>query len=383
MKIKKKLMFILGTRPEVIKLAPIINIANQKNELEVYICSTGQHKEMLHQTLASFDIVPDIDLALMKDNQTLTALTSRALLKIDDVLEDIEPDLVIVQGDTTTSFIGALSAFYRNIAIGHVEAGLRTYEKYSPFPEELNRKIIADLADWHFAPTENARNALIKEGILDKNIWVTGNTVVDAIEYIKNISLNMIPNEFTDFPKQVVNCLFNKGDSSLVLVTCHRRENFGKGISNICEAIKSLSLEYPEFNFVFPVHFNPNVKEMVHGKLGEIDNIFLIKPIDYKRFVRFMSSAKIIITDSGGIQEEVFSLNIPTLVMRNNTERSEGITDVGSSGLVKLVGTDTNDIVINAKYFLSNRKKKTRNNINPYGDGLSSQRIIEIIQKLI
>ena len=241
----------------------------------------------------------------------------------------------------------------------------------------------ANLADYHFAPTENAKKALLKEGILDDKIWVTGNTVVDAVEYIKNKSLNMKEADFRDFPKEVINKLFYKNSKDFILITCHRRENFGIGISNICKAIKILSSNYKGLNFIFPVHFNPNVKEIVFKELGGINNIFLINPIDYKRFVRFMSSAYLILTDSGGIQEEVFSLNIPTLVMRNNTERFEGVTLDNSKALVRLVGTDTSNIVDSVNNIVLNYKKIRKDNVNPYGDGESSKKIIKVIKKAL
>ena len=379
----KKLMFIFGTRPEVIKLASIIKMAKEYETLKVYICSTGQHKEMLNQTLESFELIPDIDLSLMSKNQSLPGFTSRAIVKINDVLRKVKPDMVVVQGDTTTSFVGALTAFYNKIKISHVEAGLRTYEKLNPFPEEINRRMTADLADYHFAPTESAKKALLKEGVLDKKVWVTGNTVVDAVEYIKNKSLNMREADFVDFPKEVVNNLFRKNSKDFILITCHRRENFGIGLSNVCKAIKTLSSNYNELNFIFPVHFNPNVKEIVFKELGATDNIFLINPIDYKRFVRFMSSALLILTDSGGIQEEVFSLNIPTLVMRKNTERFEGVSNGNTNSLVRLVGTDTSNIIDSVDDIILNYKKIRRDNVNPFGDGQSSKRILDIIVKSI
>ena len=378
---KRKLLFVLGTRPEVIKLAPLIKLIRDKEVFDVFVCSTGQHREMLKQTLAVFDLIADIDLDLMASNQTLSGFTSRALMSIDGVFKSINPDAVIVQGDTTTTFVASLVSFYWKIPVAHVEAGLRTYNKFSPFPEEINRKMTGAIADWHFCPTETAKKALLKEGIDSKNVWVTGNTVVDAIEFVMNASLEMPKEEFSDFPDPIINSLFSNTKSDLILVTTHRRENFGEGLSNICEAIHALALEFTKYNFVFPVHFNPNVRDKVFGLLSGIENIFLIDPVDYKRFVRLMHSSKIILTDSGGIQEEVFSLSIPTLVLRENTERGEGIGHENNQ-LVSLIGTDKFKIIASVKEII-NQKQNTKSHFNPYGDGKASQRISDILEKEI
>ena len=377
---KPKITIVMGTRPEVIKLAPIINLMCKKDTFDVFICSTGQHREMLNQTLMSFEITSDINLDLMTRDQSLSEFTSRALVAIDGVFNKIKPDAVIVQGDTTTTFVASLVAFYNQIPIGHVEAGLRTYNKFNPFPEEINRKITGSLADWHFAPTEQARKTLLNEGVNKQNIWVTGNSFVDAIEYMKKISMALPKERFADLPVPIVNSLFVEADSKIILITCHRRENFGVGLSNICEAIQLLASEFYHHNFVFPVHFNPNVRKQVFNMLAGLQNVFLIDPIDYKRFVRIMASAEIILTDSGGIQEEVFSLSVPTLVMRKNTERGEGL-NLGDDALVKLIGVNRDDIVNGVKKHFNRGKTELYSASNPYGDGLASQRINDIIEE--
>jgi UDP-N-acetylglucosamine 2-epimerase (non-hydrolysing) len=378
---KRKLLFVLGTRPEVIKLAPLIQLFREREVFDVVVCSTGQHREMLDQTLAVFDLIADINLDLMAYNQTLSGFTSRALMSIDTAFKSIKPDAVIVQGDTTSTFVASLVSFYWKTPVAHVEAGLRTYNKFSPFPEEINRKMTGSIADWHFCPTETAKKALLKEGIDSKKIWVTGNTVVDAIEIVMNASLELSKQEFLDFPNPIINSLFSKTKSDLILVTTHRRENFGEGLSNICEAIYALANEFTEHKFVFPVHFNPNVRNKVFDLLDGIENIFLIDPVDYKRFVRLMHSSKMILTDSGGIQEEVFSLSVPTLVLRENTERGEGIGNENNQ-LVSLIGTDKSKIMASVKEII-NQEKSSKSHFNPYGDGKASMRISKILEKEI
>ena len=377
---RSKIIFVLGTRPEVIKLAPLIKLMREKGVFQIFVCSTGQHREMLTQTLKAFNLKTDINLDLMTCNQTLCGFTSLALNAIDDVFEKIKPDFVVVQGDTTTTLVASLVAFYRRVPVGHVEAGLRTHSKFSPFPEEVNRKITGVLADLHFAPTETAQQALLNEGVKKESIWITGNTVVDAIEFMKKISLDLRKEDFSDFPQPVVNTLSTDNKSKLILITCHRRENFGSGLSEISEAIRILAIEFPDRSFVFPVHFNPNVRKQVYGMLSGLKNVFLIEPVDYKRFVRLMAASELILTDSGGIQEEIFSLAVPAFVLREFTDRGEGLNE-DNNGLLRMVGNRRDDIVKSVREFLgSDTKLSYHSQFNPYGDGLASQRINDIIE---
>lgn len=365
----KKVSIIFGTRPEAIKLCPLVLELKKHPEFETNVCVTGQHRQMLDQVLDVFEVKPDIDLNLMQSNQTLAGLTSRAVTAVDEYLADYKPDIVIIQGDTTTTFCSALAAFYRHIPIGHVEAGLRTWNKYSPFPEEINRVMTSRIADLHFAPTQWAKDNLLKEGIPEKRIFVTGNTVIDALHLaVERVHKN--PPEIIGVPKELLN-----GDTRpMVLITGHRRENFGEGFRNICRAISELSVRFPDAAFVYPVHLNPNVQEPVFRMLGNYHNIHLIKPLDYLPFVALMNRSTIVLTDSGGVQEEAPGLGKPVLVMRDTTERPEAV----DAGTVRLVGTDIIKITDNVSELLTNEKSYTAmaRAINPYGDGKACQRII-------
>ncbi len=364
-------MFVFGTRPEAIKLAPIIIKSKLISKFKVITCATSQHRQMLDEVLDIFNIKPDYDLNIMKDNQDLFDITANILTKIKTIINHEKPDIIIVQGDTTTCFISALSAYYLGIKIAHVEAGLRTYDKYSPFPEEVNRVLTTHIADLHFAPTENSRQNLIRENINSNNITMTGNPVIDALFYIKEKIKNnsLIYKDFyhIDLSKRIV------------LITSHRRENFGKGLENICESIKELAYINKEVLFIYPVHLNPNVKKPVFKLLSNINNVILMKPLPYLSFVALMLKSYLILTDSGGIQEEAPSLGIPVLVMRDTTERTEAI----DAGTVKLVGTNKNNIINQTQALLDdyNLYKEMSEAKNPYGDGKASDRIIQDIIK--
>jgi UDP-N-acetylglucosamine 2-epimerase (non-hydrolysing) len=362
-------MVVFGTRPELIKLAPVMAEARRRSpQVELIVCSTGQHKEMLAQAMAVFDITPDEDLALMQANQTLADLTARLMTGMDQALRKHQPDVVVVQGDTTTAFVSALTAFYRGIPVAHVEAGLRTGDLTSPFPEEGNRLLIARLAHWHFAPTAQAAKQLLGEGVNKERVQITGNTVVDAIEMMKAKWVNKpYSGEATQlFPGQ-----------QLVLITTHRRENFGEGLQNICQASRQLSQAHPEHVFVFPVHLNPNVRKVVLRELEGIKNLQLISPVDFEVSLYLQSRARLILTDSGGIQEEAPSFGVPTLVLREHTERGEGIT----AGYATLVGTSVHAIITAAEKYLVDATglQSLKLKPNPYGDGLASQRIVNAL----
>ena len=360
------LLVVFGTRPEAIKLAPLI--LKLRQQFKVKICVTGQHREMLDQVLRVFKINSDFDLNLMKPNQNLTSLTSGVLEGVHGVLEKDHFDWVIVQGDTTTSMAAAVAAFYKKINIAHVEAGLRTSEKFSPFPEEINRQLTSRLADIHFAPTEKNRDSLIQENIPPEKIFVTGNTVIDALQWV----LKNIPEPVWDLP-------FHPSDKRMILVTGHRRENFGEGFQNICKAIKTLAVKNPNVEFVYPVHLNPNVQKPVKTLLANQHNIHLIEPLDYQKFVHFMNRSYFILTDSGGVQEEAPSIGKPVLVMRDTTERPEAV----EAGTVMLVGTDENDIVKNSQKLIDNNTHYESMSFshNPYGDGTASEKITNVFQK--
>ncbi|MFL5808846.1 MAG: non-hydrolyzing UDP-N-acetylglucosamine 2-epimerase [Flavisolibacter sp.] len=368
-----KIAFILGTRPEAIKLAPVILRLKSESIHNVQVCVTGQHKEMLYQVLDLFNISPDVDLQLMQVNQTLVSLNAAALISVDQYLKDQNPDLVLVQGDTTTVFAAALAAFYSKIPVGHVEAGLRTFNKYSPYPEEINRVLTTSLADHHFAPTTTSKNNLLAQNVNPEAIHVTGNTVIDALYMVK---------EKLDAGE--LSCddgLFNIPEGKkIVLITAHRRENFGDGIDNICAALAKLATRYPDLFFIYPVHLNPNIKGPVNKMLAGIKNISLIEPLDYVNFIALMSRSYLILTDSGGVQEEAPSLGKPVLVMRENSERPEAI----EAGTVKLVGSSVDAIVENTSFLIDSTEEydKMARAINPYGDGKASERICDIINKL-
>ena len=364
-----KLMFVFGTRPEVIKLAPVIQEAQRHTDnIELLICSTGQHREMLDQAMSVFGITPDIELAVMQDGQTLSALTARLIDSLTATFVEHQPDAVIVQGDTTTAFAAALTAFYLQIPVAHVEAGLRTGVMDSPFPEEFNRVSIGRIAHWHFAPTHLAATNLLNEGVQNVQVFVTGNTIVDAIETIR--SRWHAQKDTEGFPE------YFPGKKT-VLVTTHRRENFGLGLKQICTALSLLCKAHPELGFVFPVHLNPEVRKVIFDALAGLENIKLIEPVDFETSLYLQSQACLIITDSGGIQEEAPSFAVPVVVMREYTERSEGVT----AGFATLTGTDTLAIVNAAENYLQDAeiKNKLINRANPYGDGKASERVLAVL----
>jgi UDP-N-acetylglucosamine 2-epimerase (non-hydrolysing) len=383
---KKKIMLVFGTRPEAIKMAPLVlAFQNHQDDFDTIVCVTGQHREMIDQVLEIFDIKPDYDLNIMKQGQDLYDVTTRVLLGMRDVLNEVKPDIVLVHGDTTTSTAAALAAFYQQIPVGHVEAGLRTYNIYSPWPEEMNRQLTGRIATYHFAPTILSQSNLLNEGVQKEKIVITGNTVIDALHLVtKKIADN------TSLRIRLTNSLKSQGyDTSrldngsrrLVLITGHRRENFGEGFINICKAIKTLAEQYPDVDFVYPMHMNPNVRKpisLVFGENSKHSNTFFIEPLDYLCFVFLMEKAYIVLTDSGGIQEEAPGLGKPVLVMRNTTERPEAVT----AGTVKLVGTDYDTITRSVSQLLESEKEYASMSqaVNPYGDGKASQRIIEALK---
>jgi len=363
-----KVLTVLGTRPEAIKLAPVIKeLERQNDKFTSRVCVTGQHREMLAPFLQLFDIKPDWDLDIMKPNQSLFDVTVSALTKLRPVLETENPDIVLVQGDTTTAFVAALAAFYLKIKIGHVEAGLRTADKYNPFPEEINRRLISHLADLHFAPTSRAKANLLAEGIDEGSVFVTGNTVIDALFMILERTEGQ--NLLADLPLQP--------DKKLILVTAHRRESFGEGLINICQALIEIIRRVPNVEVVYPVHLNPNVRSTVERYLAGVDRIHLIEPLDYVSFVHLMNRAYLILTDSGGIQEEAPSLGKPVLVLRKVSERPEAI----EAGAAKVVGTDAKSIVEETLLLLEDEREysKMAKASNPFGDGHAAERIVKII----
>lgn len=379
----KKIMLVFGTRPEAIKMAPLVKEFQKYPEsFQTLVCVTGQHREMLDQVLRIFDIVPDFDLDIMKHGQDLYDVTSRVLLGMRDVLTAARPDVVLVHGDTTTSTAAALAAFYQQIPVGHVEAGLRTHNVFSPWPEEMNRQITTRIASYHFAPTPLSRKNLLQEGIADESITVTGNTVIDALRWVvdnirKDSSLNLeLAGQLKAIGYDVKRLASPR---RLVLITGHRRENFGEGFLNICQAIKDLTVRYPEVDFVFPMHPNPNVRQPIREvfgeKLSDKGNMFFIEPLEYLSFVYLMEKASIVLTDSGGIQEEAPGLGKPVLVMRDTTERPEAL----EAGTVKLVGTSRDTIVNELSRLLDDPAsyELMSKALNPYGDGKACGRIVE------
>ena len=371
---RKKILLIFGTRPEAIKMGPLFKeFQNQSEIFDTKVCVTAQHREMLDQVLDFFEIEPDYDLDLMKPSQNLYGLTATIIESLKPILEEFNPNYVFVHGDTTTTMAGSIASFYSGAKVCHVEAGLRTNNKLSPFPEEINRQITGRICDYHFAPTENSKNNLLKENIAESSILVTGNTVIDAL--IKSVKkVNESPSQFIqDLSKKI-------GNQELVLVTGHRRENHGEGFERICKALKTIALDNNDRLVIYPVHLNPAVKEPVNRILSGIKNIILIDPLAYKDFVWLMNRSKIIITDSGGIQEEAPSLGKPVLVIRDTTERPEAI----EAGTVLLVGTDEDLIVSKALDLLNNEDNfiKMSKLHNPYGDGLASKRIVEFIKNI-
>lgn len=381
----KKVLLVFGTRPEAIKMAPLVKeFQKYASDFETIVCVTGQHREMLDQVLAIFDIKPNYDLNIMKKGQDLYDVTARVLVGMRDVLTECQPDVVLVHGDTTTS-TAAIAAFYQQIPVGHVEAGLRTHNIYSPWPEEMNRQITGRIATYNFAPTPLSCENLLKEGVDDKKITVTGNTVIDALYWVVNkIKNDVVLNEEL---KQILAKVGYDTERlvdgrKLVLITGHRRENFGDGFINMCSAIRDLKNKYPEVDFVYPMHLNPNVREAIHevfGKdLSNLGNMFFIEPLEYLSFIYLMEKATIVLTDSGGIQEEAPGLGKPVLVMRDTTERPEAL----SAGTVKLVGTNYDKIVNEVCTLLNNEMEyeKMSKAVNPYGDGLACSRIVNYLR---
>lgn len=379
----KSILLVFGTRPEAIKMAPLVKLLQEyASSLRTIVCVTGQHRSMLDQVLVDFGIVPDFDLDIMKPGQDLYDVTSRVLKGMRDVLERSRPDCVLVHGDTTTSTASALAAFYARIPVGHVEAGLRTHNVMSPWPEEMNRQITGRIASLHFAPTDTARENLIKEGIEDSRIAVTGNTVIDALRLVVDriASDDALANGLDKMLDDAgYDCRRIRGGRRMVLVTGHRRENFGDGFLSICRALKSLAETHADTDFVYPMHLNPNVRKPIEQVFGHdncgLENMFFIEPLEYLSFVRLMSQAHIVLTDSGGIQEEAPGLGKPVLVMRDTTERPEALC----AGTVKLVGTDYARIVSETSRLLDDADayKEMSHAVNPYGDGYASERIVQ------
>ncbi len=377
----KKVLVVFGTRPEAIKMAPLVKKLERHTIFDTRVCITAQHRQMLDQVLEIFDIEPDYDLDLMKPGQSLYDITSNVLCGMQKVLQEFKPDIVLVHGDTTTTFAASLAAFYEQIPVGHVEAGLRTNNLYSPWPEEANRQLTGVLATYHFAPTQTAKENLLKENKNEKSIIVTGNTVVDALFLILekiNSSEKLQKKIVQNIQTQINNPNFSFENSKFILVTGHRRENFGQGFINICNALKTIAMDNPDIHIIYPVHLNPNVQEPVKSLLGKEKNIHLIEPLGYEEFVYVMSKAYCILTDSGGIQEEAPALGKPVLVMRNTTERPEAV----EAGTVKLVGTDKKKIVQEVQRLFEDTKEyeKMSKAHNPYGDGRASRRIVEFLK---
>lgn len=364
-----KVMTIFGTRPEAIKMAPVVKALEAAPDMEAIVTVTAQHREMLDQVLNLFDITPQYDLNIMCQGQTLYDVTSKSLLGLRDVLSDAKPDVVLVHGDTTTTFAGALAAFYQEIPVGHVEAGLRTGNIYSPFPEEMNRKLTGSLASYHFAPTSSAEKNLMKENISSAHLYVTGNTVIDALQTTVK--------EDYHFDEELLNNL-DYESRRVVLVTTHRRENLGEPMRQVYKAIRRLVDVFDDVEVVFPVHRNPKVRQIVKEELGEVERVHLIDPLEYEPFANLMARSYLLLTDSGGIQEEAPALGKPVLVLRNTTERPEAVT----AGTVKLVGTDEEMVYTTAYRLLADADayEAMANSVNPYGDGIASQRIIEALR---
>ncbi len=366
---KIKVMTVFGTRPEAIKMAPLVKELKSRREIECIVCVTAQHRQMLDQVLEVFDIKPDYDLNIMSQGQTLSDITSKALKGLEQVIQEVKPNIVLVHGDTTTTFAGALAAYYNQVDIGHVEAGLRTWNKYSPYPEEMNRQMVGVMADIHFAPTQNSKNNLLKEGKNPKSIYVTGNTAIDALS--------------TTIKEDYAHPAFKwLGNDKLILITAHRRENLGEPMRHMFKAIKKIVDEFQGIKAIYPVHLNPKVREIADEILGNNEKIKLIEPLEVIDFHNFMNKAYLILTDSGGIQEEAPGLGKPVLVLRDTTERPEGI----EAGTLKLAGTDEETIYKLTKELLSNKEtyEKMSKAVNPYGDGTASKKITDaIIEKYI
>ena len=382
----KTIMLVFGTRPEAIKMAPLVKeFQKQPETFKTIVCVTGQHRQMLDQVLQLFEITPDYDLNIMKQGQDLYDVTARVLTGMRDVLKEAQPDVVLVHGDTTTSTAAALAAFYQQIPVGHVEAGLRTHNIYSPWPEEMNRQITGRIATYNFAPTPLSKANLLREAVAEESITVTGNTVIDALYWVVNKIKedNALNDELKALLAQAgYDVTRLDGGKKLVLITGHRRENFGDGFINMCTAIKDLTQKYPDIDFVYPMHLNPNVRKPIHEVFGEnldnLGNMFFIEPLEYLSFVYLMEKSTIVLTDSGGIQEEAPGLGKPVLVMRDTTERPEAL----EAGTVKLVGTDYNKIVAEVSQLLDDQAHYDAMSkaVNPYGDGLACGRIVETLR---
>ena len=368
----KKIITIFGTRPEAIKMAPLVKELEKREGIESKICVTAQHREMLDQVLELFDIKPDFDLNIMKTKQSLTGITNRILEGLEDIFKEEKPDMILVHGDTTTTFSSALAAYYQQIKVGHVEAGLRTFDKYFPFPEEMNRKLTGAIADLHFSPTKGAKNNLLREGIDEKSIYITGNTVIDAM-------LHTVEEDYV-FENEELNKIDFK-NKKVIMITAHRRENWGEGISNICEALNQIVNENKDVELVYLVHLNPIVKDMVHEKLGGKERIHLLNPLDTKETHNLMNKCFMVMTDSGGLQEEAPHLGKPVLVLRDVTERPEAV----EYGTVKLVGTNKEKIIDEANILINSKEayEKMSKAVNPYGDGKASERICDAIMKYL
>ena len=361
---KIKVMTIFGTRPEAIKMAPLVKELEKREEIESIVCVTAQHRQMLDQVLDTFNITPDYDLNIMKQGQTLVDITTRALQSLSEVISKVKPNIVLVHGDTTTTLSGSLAAFYNQVAVGHVEAGLRTYDKYSPFPEEVNRQVTGVIADMHFAPTEVSKSNLLREGKEEETIYVTGNTAIDALK--------------TTVKDEYYHAIFDKiGNDKMILLTAHRRENLGEPMKNMFRAIKRIVEEFDDIQVVYPVHLNPLVRQAADEVLGDNNKVHLIEPLEVLDFHNFLNRAHIIMTDSGGIQEEAPSLGKPVLVLRDTTERPEGV----NAGTLKLSGTDEEVIYKLTKELLTDKNEYDRmsKSSNPYGDGLASKYIVDAI----
>jgi UDP-N-acetylglucosamine 2-epimerase (non-hydrolysing) len=366
----KKIITIFGTRPEAIKMAPLVKELEKREGIESKICVTAQHREMLDQVLELFDIKPDFDLNIMKTKQSLTGITNRILEGLETIFKEEKPDMILVHGDTTTTFSSALAAYYQQIKVGHVEAGLRTFNKYFPFPEEMNRKLTGAISDLHFSPTKGAKNNLLREGIDEKSIYITGNTVIDAM-------LHTVEDNYV-FENEELNKIDFK-NKKVIMITAHRRENWGEGISNICEALNEIVDKNKDVELVYLVHLNPIVKDMVYEKLGGKERIHLLNPLDTKETHNLMNKCFMVMTDSGGLQEEAPHLGKPVLVLRDVTERPEAV----EYGTVKLVGTDKEKIIREGNKLINNKEayEKMSKAVNPYGDGKASERICDAIMK--
>lgn len=370
---KKRILTIIGTRPEAIKLCPMVHALQARpTEFESVVCSTGQHREMLAQVFETFQIEPQFDLKLMAPNQSLAQVTARATKGLDEVFAEVDPDICLVQGDTTTAFCGALVGHYHHTQIGHIEAGLRTHNKFSPFPEEMNRRLVGRMADLHFAPTKQAQATLLNEGTDPNTVFVTGNTVIDALLWVRDKVSNKTPKEAQPVSDVI-------GDHPIVLITGHRRESFGDGFENMCSAIREVADKHNDWSFVYPVHLNPNVQEPVKRILGSHPRIHLVEPLSYEPFVWLMDRATIVLTDSGGIQEEAPSLGKPVLVMRETTERSEGI----EAGNAMLVGTSQTKIVTELTRLIQDESARLAmaSVKNPYGEGNACQAIADVLAR--